>query len=185
MVGESSTATSLVPSSATGLSPTTWKPAPRRTRPSCTSWPPPSPPSSWTHWPGQRASLLQRLSQDSSTWEMCLTSLFSRVTYKNSVSRRFVRMDVLSGRRFVRTALDVLSGRRFVRTALDVLSGRTCLRRFVRKTFCQDQLRRFVRKTFCQDRFVRHFFQVDRLRRFVRETFCQDRLMGSHILGIS
>ena len=162
MVGESSTATSLAPSSATGLSPTTWKPAPRRTRPSCTSWPPPSPPSSWTHWPGQRASLLQRLSQDSSTWEMCLTSLFSRVTYKNSVSRRFVRMDVLSGRRFVRTALDVLSGRRFVRTALDVLSGRTCLRRFVRKTFCQDRLRRFVRKT-----------------------FCQDRLTGGHILGIS
>ena len=48
------------------------------------------------------------------------------------VSRRFVRMDVLLGRRFVRTALDVLS-------------GRTCLRRFVRKTFCQDRLRRFVR----------------------------------------
>ena len=48
--------------------------------------------------------------------------------------------------------MDVLSGRRFVRTALDVLSGRTCLRRFVRKTFCQDRLRRFVRKTFCQDR---------------------------------
>ena len=39
------------------------------------------------------------------------------------VSRRFVRMDVLSGRRFVRTALDVLSGRHFVRTGLDVLSG--------------------------------------------------------------
>ena len=78
------------------------------------------------------------------------------------VSRRFVRMDVLSGRRFVRTALDVLSGRRFVRTALDVLSGRTCLRRFVRKTFCQDRLRRFVRKT-----------------------FCQDRITGGHILGIS
>ena len=55
------------------------------------------------------------------------------------VNRRFVRMDVLSGRHFVRTALDVLS-------------GRTCLRRFVRKTFCQDRLRRFVRKTFCQDR---------------------------------
>ena len=101
------------------------------------------------------------------------------------VSRRFVRMDVLSGRRFVRTALDVLSGRRFVRTALDVLSGRTCLRRFVRKTFCQDQLRRFVRKTFCQDRFVWHFFQADRLRRFVRKTFCQDRLTGGDILVIS
>ena len=55
------------------------------------------------------------------------------------VSRRFVRMDVLSGRCFVRTALDVLS-------------GRTCLRRFVRKTFCQDWLRRFVRKMFSQDR---------------------------------
>ena len=35
--------------------------------------------------------------------------------------------DVLSGRRFVMTAV-----RRFARTALDVLSGRTCLRRFVR-----------------------------------------------------
>ena len=34
------------------------------------------------------------------------------------VSRRFVRMDVLSGRRFVRTALDVLSGRHFVRVLL-------------------------------------------------------------------
>ena len=88
--------------------------------------------------------------------------------------------DVLSGRRFVRTALDVLSGRRFVRTGLDVLSGPICA------TFFQaDQLRRFVRKTFCQDRFVRHFFQVDRLRRFVRKTFCQDRLTGGHILGIS
>ena len=43
--------------------------------------------------------------------------------------------DVLSGRRFVMTAV-----RRFARTALDVLSGRTCLRRFVRKTFCQDSL---------------------------------------------
>ena len=42
------------------------------------------------------------------------------------VCRRFVRMDILSGRRFVRTALDVLSGptclRRFVRTGLDILS---------------------------------------------------------------
>ena len=53
--------------------------------------------------------------------------------------------DVLSVRRFVRTALDILSGWCFVRTALDVLSGPTCLRRFVRKTFCQDRLRRFVR----------------------------------------
>ena len=35
-----------------------------------------------------------------------------------TVSRRFVRMDVLSGRGFVRTALDILSGRRFVRTDL-------------------------------------------------------------------
>ena len=51
--------------------------------------------------------------------------------------------DVLSGRRFVMTAV-----RRFARTALDVLSGRTCLRRFVRKTFCQDRLRRFVRTAF-------------------------------------
>ena len=92
--------------------------------------------------------------------EEYLLSRFNLV--KLWVSRRFVRMDVLSGRRFVRTALDALSGRRFVRTALDVLSGRTCLRRFVRKTFCQDRLRRFVRKT-----------------------FCQDRLMGGHILGIS
>ena len=55
------------------------------------------------------------------------------------VSRRFVRMDVLSGRRFFRTTLDVSL-------------GRTCLRHFVRKTFCQDRLRRFVMKTFCQDR---------------------------------
>ena len=39
------------------------------------------------------------------------------------VSRHFVRMDVLSGRRFVRTTLDVLSGKHFVRTALNVLSG--------------------------------------------------------------
>ena len=98
-------------------------------------------------------------------------SLLIRLAVDFKVSRHFVRMDVLSGTRFVRTALDicqdrpaldVLSGRRFVRTALDVLSGRTCLRRFVRKTFCQDRLRRFVRKT-----------------------FCQDRLTGGHILGIS
>ena len=95
-----------------------------------------------------------------------IQELVSRQSFETgiifSVSRRFVRMDVLSGRRFVRTALDVLSGRRFVRTALDVLSGRTCLRRFVRKTFCQDRLRRFVRKT-----------------------FCQDHLKGGHTLGIS
>ena len=103
----------------------------------------------------------------SQLWKYALVAglavkMYRAIGSTTKVSRRFVRMDVLSGRRFVRTALDVLSGRRFVRTALDVLSGRTCLRRFVRKTFCQDRLRRFVRKT-----------------------FCQDRLMGGHILGIS
>ena len=62
------------------------------------------------------------------------------------VSRRFVRMDVLSGRRFVRTALDVLW-------------GPTCLRRYVRKTFCQDRPRGFVRETFCQDwAILGHYF---------------------------
>ena len=40
----------------------------------------------------------------------------------HGVSRRFVRMDVLSGRRFVRTALDGLSGGHFARTGLDVFS---------------------------------------------------------------
>ena len=61
------------------------------------------------------------------------------------VNRHFVRMDVLSGRRFVRTALDVLSGRNLVRTALDVWSGLTCLRHFVRNKFCQHWPWRFVR----------------------------------------
>ena len=41
------------------------------------------------------------------------------------VNRHFVRMDVLSGRFFVRTAWDVLS-------------GLTCLRHFVSNTYCQD-----------------------------------------------
>ena len=38
------------------------------------------------------------------------------------VGRRFVRMEVLSGRRFVRTGLDVFSGRHFVRTGLGMVS---------------------------------------------------------------
>ena len=56
------------------------------------------------------------------------------------VSRRFVRMDVLSGRHFVRTSLHVLSGRHFVRTALDVLSGL-----FYATFFQADRRRRFFR----------------------------------------
>ena len=75
----------------------------------------------------QNRKVLFFYKNDSTIIRVTLPSLEPR-----SVSRRFVRMDVLSGRRFVRTALDVLSGRRFVRTTLDVLSGRTCLRRFVR-----------------------------------------------------
>ena len=78
-------------------------------------------------------------------------SLLIRLAVDFKVSRHFVRMDVLSGTRFVRTALDICQDR----PALDVLSGR----RFVRKTFCQDRHRRFVNKTFSQDSAILgHYF---------------------------
>ena len=78
MDGKCSTEMSLVPCSATGLFPSTLPHHPSPS-PTCTSSPPPSPPSSWTHWPKQRGSLSQRLLQGSSTWAMYRTNWFSEV----------------------------------------------------------------------------------------------------------